>query len=504
MKFFQRHGSSCTEAFFKGHVERETLLREAEESDGHRGSGSCSGGAKKERRTGMVEIMKRVRRRDNAAKYKKGDANGVGSSRSAPMAEDRPQEVATDGMDDAEREQEVLERLEALALALNVQRDELHPDTASVDPSKSGIRGDLDGTSGTRGGAASVEEALRTGMRRKAERPSLVQRDEPLEAGGTGAMRRAAVGVALKDDEGMLDLLTDEEKERFLREVANGGLAKLIVPWSPWWKHSSDVQEIAAITGRRTHSLPAPAATAVPPCLEVGISSSSSSSSTSSSSLSSHSAFPVLSSTYDSPPTQPPTPEEVQPSSLTGSSNIDGSGERRLDAALSESSTATGTVVAAATAPRASQDKIGGNGQQKTVSVVDGSERTKELCRQDASTKECTRHSFSSLFNQALNSPDFSTLSARAPSPALPALAADVAYAYALTARLYNGCWCNDPVGASLALVGASLVLKDNATPATVGQALNACAERVVCAEGVGFATYAESLREVRKMRGRG
>ncbi|CAN0552908.1 unnamed protein product, partial [Ectocarpus sp. 8 AP-2014] len=74
--------------------------------------------------------------------------------------------------------------------------------------------------------------------------------------------------------------------------------------------------------------------------------------------------------------------------------------------------------------------------------------------------------------------PGFSTINAREPSPTLPALATDLAYAYVLTSRLYNGCWCSDPVGASLALVGASPVLKDGATPATAGEALAACVER--------------------------
>ena len=55
-------------------------------------------------------------------------------------------------------------------------------------------------------------------------------------------------------DEGALDLLTEEEKGRFLRELASGRLGKLIVPWDPWWEQSGGVQEV--VTGRTTHSLP--------------------------------------------------------------------------------------------------------------------------------------------------------------------------------------------------------------------------------------------------------
>ncbi|CAN0271147.1 unnamed protein product, partial [Laminaria digitata] len=116
--------------------------------------------------------------------------------------------------------------------------------------------------------------------------------------------------------------------------------------------------------------------------------------------------------------------------------------------------------------------------------------------REEKEEDECTRHSFASLQNLAFMAPDFSTLCAMKPSPALPSLAVDLVYAYVLAARLYNGCWCSDPVGASLALVAASPVLKDRATPATVGQALSSCVERAVEGEGVGFRGYAESLRQ--------
>ncbi|CAN0555760.1 unnamed protein product, partial [Ectocarpus sp. 12 AP-2014] len=115
---------------------------------------------------------------------------------------------------------------------------------------------------------------------------------------------------------------------------------------------------------------------------------------------------------------------------------------------------------------------------------------------EEGSSSSCTRHSFAALLSQAFQAPGFSTINAREPSPTLPALATDLAYAYVLTSRLYNGCWCSDPVGASLALVGASPVLKDGATPATAGEALAACVERALEGERSGFRGYAESLRQ--------
>ncbi|CAN0275893.1 unnamed protein product, partial [Ectocarpus sp. 8 AP-2014] len=105
----QVHGSSCTEAFFRGHVERETRLREGDEAG---------------RRASMVEVLRRIRITDRG-----GDGNGG------------------DG-------------------------------------------------------------------------PHAEEEEEVVDSG---------------DDDGMLDLLTEEEKGRFFREVASGRLGKLIVPWVPWW-----------------------------------------------------------------------------------------------------------------------------------------------------------------------------------------------------------------------------------------------------------------------------
>ncbi|CAM9972153.1 unnamed protein product, partial [Ectocarpus sp. 12 AP-2014] len=199
------------------------------------------------------------------------------------------------------------------------------------------------------------------------------------------------------------------------------------------------VQEVAPITagGRTSHSLPPPV---VDPCRHHKHHAVCSSFGT-----------PPSGAPGSSPPTRPSTPE--QSSSSSGS---------EFPASRSGTAAAAGT----------------------------GEEEEK------GSSSSCTRHSFAALLSQAFQAPGFSTINAREPSPTLPALATDLAYAYVLTSRLYNGCWCSDPVGASLALVGASPVLKDGATPATAGEALAACVERALEGERSGFRGYAESLRQ--------
>ncbi|CAM9785051.1 unnamed protein product [Ectocarpus sp. 6 AP-2014] len=131
-----------------------------------------------------------------------------------------------------------------------------------------------------------------------------------------------------------------------------------------------------------------------------------------------------------------------------------------------------------------------------TAAATATGQEEEEEEEEEGSSSSCTRHSFAALLSQAFQAPGFTTINAREPSPTLPALATDLAYAYVLTSRLYNGCWCSDPVGASLALVGASPVLKDGATPSTAGEALAACVERAVEGERSGFRGYAESLRQ--------
>lgn len=228
-----------------------------------------------------------------------------------------------------------------------------------------------------------------------------------------------------------MDILTSEERARFLREIASGRLGKLIVPWVPWWTKSGGIQEVMMEGGYRgrkdsklsssslvvptTHSDEKPGEQWLPSPGEVG------------------------------QKTQPPSPED------------------------SGSSLASRSV----------------------VSPVQAGFDSDEACE---------LHTFEALLSRVREAPDFSTLSARDPSPTLPALAVDLAYAYVLVARLYNGCWCADPVGASMALVGASPVLRDSATPPSAAEALASCVACVIEGGGVHSRSYAESLRKVRRV----
>lgn len=283
-----------------------------------------------------------------------------------------------------------------------------------------------------------------------AGRGGVIQRGQESEQGaGRGGIKHRQT-----EEEEVMALLTEDEKIIFLREVASGRLGKLIVPWTPWWKQSGGVHEvvdeIVPEAMLKSHPLSLPSAVASRPRSD---------------SSSANSQGSVKSEEGEScPSTQPPTPE--QPQDLPSLSVAP-------DSAGDSSSFAMATAGGVSVSGQAS-------------GLVLGDE------------EECTRHSFSELLSQALQAPNFSTLSARPPSPALPALAVDLAYTYVLTARLYNGCWCSDPVGASLAFVGASPVLKDGATPRTAEQALDNCVKRAVETEGVGFREYAESLRQVR------
>lgn len=473
MNEHQVHGSGCTEAFFRGHVERETRLREGDEVE--RGSGVK--GPKAGRRASMVEVLRRIRLSDRG-----GDGNGGDGS--------RPFGVSEEGEGGEDEEGELMfqpERLDALALALKERGHTLparisstaaknplpaaaaasttasSPNTVSVDaavkvstsggsklggslPSSSSSSDVRTPSSSNRRGAVAGGggELPRRGSRRaqRKARPAGFEDDRVQEHEQQQQQQRL---VDNGDDEGMLDLLTEEEKGRFFREVASGRLGKLIVPWVPWWTQAAGVQEVAPITagGRTSHSQPPPV---VDPfrhhlhhhqhavCSSFGA--------------------PPSGGPGSSPPTRPATPE--QPSS-SGS-----------EFPASRSGTA-----AVATAAGEEEEEAEG------------------------SSSPCTRHSFAALLSQAFQAPGFSTINARKPSPTLPALATDLAYAYVLTSRLYNGCWCSDPVGASLALVRASPVLQDGATPATAREALAACVERAVEGERAGFRGYAESLRQV-------
>ncbi|CAN0422203.1 unnamed protein product, partial [Pylaiella littoralis] len=56
---YKAHGSGCTEGFFRGHVERETRLRE--EGAIEQGVGGKGKGPREARRASMVEVLKRIR-----------------------------------------------------------------------------------------------------------------------------------------------------------------------------------------------------------------------------------------------------------------------------------------------------------------------------------------------------------------------------------------------------------------------------------------------------------
>ncbi|CAM9450471.1 unnamed protein product [Ectocarpus fasciculatus] len=485
-KCYKVHGSVCTEAFFRGHVERETRLREGDEIE--RGSSGVKG-PKAGRRASMVEVLRRIRLTDRG-----GDGNGGDAD---PHAEQG--EVGED--EDGELMFQP-ERLEALALALKERGHTLparpcssSAETAST-PAAAAAAAAAAATTASSANTVNVDAAVKASDSRgskiggslppssssDARAPSSSSR-RGVVAGGGGelpwrgsrrAQQEARAGDAGKarpggfsdggvqeheqqqqrrrgrlvdngdDDEGMLDLLTEEEKGRFFREVASGRLGKLIVPWVPWWTQAAGVQEVAPITagGRTSHSLPPPV---VDPCRHHHHHKVCSSFGT-----------PLPGGPGSSPPTRPATPE--QPSSSSPGSQFPAS--------------RSGTAAATA----AGEEEEGPSSS--------------------SSSSSCTRHSFAALLSQAFQAPGFSTINARKPSPTLPALATDLAYAYVLTSRLYNGCWCSDPVGASLALVGASPVLKDGATPATAAEALAACVERAVEGERAGFRGYAESLRQ--------
>ncbi|CAM9366724.1 unnamed protein product, partial [Discosporangium mesarthrocarpum] len=106
----------------------------------------------------------------------------------------------------------------------------------------------------------------------------------------------------------------------------------------------------------------------------------------------------------------------------------------------------------------------------------------------------CPRHSARVLLGETKLLPDFSSLSARSPSGTLAYLAVDVAFGYARVLRLYNGCWCEDPVSAAMSLMEASPVLGKGAQPSSTPIALSACVEAMVAQEGSQSAEYAESL----------
>lgn len=439
-------------------MERETRLREEEEIERGSGGGRKDAGMKPkaDRRASMVEVLRRIRHGDRGQTGGSGGANGLQHQAVGVGEENRNREEA--GSDDSDSGGELFmqqERLEALALALKQRCHALPARSAPADagPAGAAVGGDVGGAARVPEGNTPCSDAQRSNDHcRHGISVGQPGQEKNTRAGGRARDEERSlkhVHEELGGDEGMLDLLTPEERARFLREMASGRLGKLIVPWVPWWKQTARVQEVTAMTagGRTSHSLP-------PPVVDPG-----------------HLTMCSFGGHEDegsSLPTRPSTPEHQQHD--CGSELANGSSSSRRP-----STSSTGS---------SSSSNSGSGGAKQTPSNLG------EIT--------CTRHSFAALLCQPFHgAPDFSTICAKRPSPTLPALAADLVYTYALAARLYNGCWCSDPVGASLALVGASPVLKDGATPATVGQALTACVERTVEREGTSYRSYAESLGEV-------
>ena len=422
----QTHGSQCTEAFFRGHVERETKMQE--DGDGRVGP--------QERREGMVQLLRKVRESDRA-QDQRNEAERFSRHRVASGAD--PGVAESVSKEEEEEDRFVRERLETLRLALSAPISLPSPHTQSL--AKPAARVACLHSSSPEGDEVKLRKD-RTHVSR-----SDVGRWPGLQADSRGLEERPEdrnekqqfVG---DDDERFMDLLTEEERSRFLREVASGRLGRLIVPWKPWWTQACGVLELPQVVDSGP---PHPVKALLP-----------------NAAFSSNSGYAVATTT------QPPTPETQEP----------GEGLRDVTAAHG-------------------RDRKQGR-QALHVDLVDAAADVAEVRRKEEEGQECSRHTFSTLSHLAHQVPEFSILCARPPSPSLPALATDLIYAYAFTARLYNGCWCSDPVGASLALIGASPVLRDGATPSTVDQALVASLRRAVESEGVGFRGYAESLREVR------
>lgn len=370
----------------------------------------------RERREGMMQLLRRVRESDKARQnidYERFSENRVANILDSDIGENRPAEEEAQEEGHARLARE---RLESLSLALNARDSDPAPSTLSP----------AEPTAQT---SAVCSDAVRCSrLRGKSRRLDAVHN-----------IREGQGGLLGGDDGRVLELLTEEERKLFLREVASGRLGRLIVPWTPWWTQGCNVQEIHSES-----SLPA-----APP--------------------NPRSTFSFDSNDTASLNPQSHSPEELEPT------------ERFHEAA------------------RHGEIRRGGGKGKGFVDCPEASaDDTDDKVEGENNRESCPRHTFSMLSHLANQAPRFSTLCARPPSPSLQALATDLAYAYVFTARLYNGCWCSDPVGASLALIGVSPVLRDGATPSTVEQALSASLRRAVESEGLGFRGYAESLRKVR------
>lgn len=486
------HGSSCTEAFFREHVEREINLRNAEEEGGgesrngqHQQNGVVNPagnngggvGGTKERRTQMVEVLRRLRRASNKMYWKSRESSPV-SSVLPPFSLAERDNGRGDNLKHPARPGDIVERNDfpAGGMGTSAVVHEEGSNEADRDDETNGGGGDTVvmqltddrlealaralGACDVSGCATAVKTEQPHGARRHEEQQE--SRSGDGVAGGAHCSRqdggrrdvdkaggRIDTEMVDLDDSAVMNLLTEAERARFLREVATGRLGKLIVPWVPWWTHTSGVQEIFSFENagdRRRGNLEKDRLVATRNASDV----STLSGRPSDSSL-------AASSRVSAPPTEPPTPEKPRSGSSSRSDHTPGS--------------YTASVVGPPLTGFGADDEV-----------------------------LCARHTLAALTADSRVTPDFSTLSARPPSPTLPALAADLVFAYVFVARLYNGCWCSDPVGASLALVGVSPVLRDGATPGSVAVAVSACVERAVEVEGVCSRHYVETLRKVRAL----
>ncbi|CAM9203049.1 unnamed protein product [Sphacelaria rigidula] len=308
-KCYKAHGSACTEAFFRSHVEREMKLRDAEDhrhyppEEAHRGSRTSSAsppplssaagaggvvpgvGTAKQRREQMVQVLHRLRRSPNDTQNRRRGMNtlsrrssplssfsssGGDCSRSrSPAAKDSRVALSEDGAGspaeiqggtinagalDAgvdERDDGRGGRGGAISAGLSDDRlEELGKALGAFglfgggDSDDGDGNGDGDSASTKRnGGLQVVEEAEeeRVALERAAR---IVSGDDDSSVSESVAERNSGGSNRNTVNNGPLNLLTEEESARFLREVASGALGKLIVPWVPWWVHTAGIQEV--------------------------------------------------------------------------------------------------------------------------------------------------------------------------------------------------------------------------------------------------------------------
>ncbi|KAG5192231.1 hypothetical protein JKP88DRAFT_266293 [Tribonema minus] len=99
----------------------------------------------------------------------------------------------------------------------------------------------------------------------------------------------------------------------------------------------------------------------------------------------------------------------------------------------------------------------------------------------------CSRHAAAQLLQAAHISlaSDGLRLTSPAASPLLPHLVLDVLCSYAALMRLYNGCWCCDPLQAAADMLQLSAVLSKDARHASVALAMESCHLRQQALTGI-------------------